>query len=71
MRRASARLIAIGVFIGVFASAPAAAQTYPAKPVRLIVGIAAGGPTDVIARVLAQQMTASMGQTVVVDAGRA
>ena len=43
------------------------AQAYPAKPMRLVVGFAAGGPTDVIARVLAQHMTASMGQSVVVE----
>jgi len=45
----------------------AEAQNYPNKPVKLIVGFAAGGPTDVIARVLAQDMTASFGQAVVVE----
>jgi tripartite-type tricarboxylate transporter receptor subunit TctC len=43
------------------------AQTFPAKPVRLVVGYAAGGPTDVIARLLAQDMSASLGQSVVVE----
>ncbi len=51
----------------VLAGTPAVAQTYPAKPVKLIVGFAAGGPTDVIARVLAQDMTAMLGQSVIVD----
>ena len=46
---------------------PAAAQPFPAKPVRIIVGFAAGGPTDVIARVMAQDMTASLGQSVIVE----
>ena len=42
-------------------------QTYPNKPVRLIVGFSAGGPTDVIARILAQDMSASLWQTVLVE----
>ena len=48
-------------------SAAAHAQSYPNKPVKLLVGFAAGGPTDVIARILAQDMTASLGQTVFVE----
>jgi tripartite-type tricarboxylate transporter receptor subunit TctC len=45
----------------------AAAQSYPAKPVKFVVGFAAGGPTDVIARIVAQDMTASFGQSVIVE----
>ena len=49
-------------------SAPAAlAQDYPTGPIRMIVGYSAGGPTDVIARVIAQHMTTSLGQSVVVE----
>jgi tripartite-type tricarboxylate transporter receptor subunit TctC len=47
--------------------AGAQAQTYPTKPVRFVVGFAAGGPTDVIARVIAQDMSASTGQGFIVD----
>jgi len=44
-----------------------AADGYPAQPVRMIVGFAAGGPTDVIARLLAEQMGRALGQSVVVE----
>jgi tripartite-type tricarboxylate transporter receptor subunit TctC len=50
----------------IFATA-ACAQDFPAKPVKLIVGYSAGGPTDVIARVIAQDMAATLGQGVVVE----
>jgi tripartite-type tricarboxylate transporter receptor subunit TctC len=56
------------VLLSLLAAAGAVqAQGFPAKPVRIIVGFAAGGPTDVIARVIAQDMTASMGQSVIVE----
>ena len=42
-------------------------QAFPNKPVRLIVGFAAGGPTDVIARIVAQDMGGTLGQTVLVE----
>jgi tripartite-type tricarboxylate transporter receptor subunit TctC len=42
-------------------------QTYPARPVRLLLGFPAGGPTDVIARVLAQRLSGYWGQPVVVE----
>jgi len=48
-------------------SGSAAAQNYPARPVKFVVGFAAGGPTDVIARIIAQDMTVSVGQSFVVE----
>jgi len=45
----------------------AAAQGYPNRPVKILVGFAAGGPTDVIARVVAQDLTASLGQSFIVE----
>jgi tripartite-type tricarboxylate transporter receptor subunit TctC len=50
------------------AAAPSQAQSaYPSKPIKVIVGFTAGGPTDVIARVLARDMTATLGQPVFVE----
>jgi tripartite-type tricarboxylate transporter receptor subunit TctC len=43
------------------------AQDYPAKPVKFIVGFGAGGPTDVVARIVAQDLTAQMGQAFLVE----
>jgi tripartite-type tricarboxylate transporter receptor subunit TctC len=43
-------------------SASSAAQTYPDKPVHVIVGFTAGGPTDVIARIVSQKLSEAFGQ---------
>lgn len=48
-------------------AAAAFAQEYPTRPIRMMVGFAPGGPTDVIARVMAQDMTASLKQSVLVE----
>ncbi len=45
----------------------AAAQAYPAKPIRFIVGFPPGGATEFIARLIGQKLTQSMGQQVIVD----
>jgi tripartite-type tricarboxylate transporter receptor subunit TctC len=45
----------------------AAQTTYPSKPIRLIVPIAAGGPSDAAARALARGLTTGLGQQVVVE----
>ncbi|HTD90807.1 MAG TPA: tripartite tricarboxylate transporter substrate binding protein [Burkholderiales bacterium] len=45
----------------------AIAQQYPSKPIRILVGFAAGGPSDVAARTIGQKLTEKWGQQVVVD----
>lgn len=47
--------------------APAAAQTFPARPVVMIIPFAAGGPTDVVGRIIAEAMSKNLGQTVVIE----
>jgi tripartite-type tricarboxylate transporter receptor subunit TctC len=59
------KLIALGLaFAG---SAPAFAQGYPARPVRMVVPFPAGSATDLAARVMAQQLQTALGQSFVVD----
>ena len=48
-------------------AASAAAQTYPTKPITIVVSLAAGGAADVIARALAQRLTDEWGQPVLVE----
>jgi tripartite-type tricarboxylate transporter receptor subunit TctC len=59
-------LLAVLVSLAV-APCSALAQTFPVKPVRIVVPFPAGGPTDIVTRAMAQRMTGSLGQTVVVE----
>jgi tripartite-type tricarboxylate transporter receptor subunit TctC len=50
------------------AGGPAAdAQTYPTRPITMVVPFAAGGPTDTITRIVAERMRSSLGQTVIIE----
>ena len=55
------------VFALLLAAAPALAQTYPNRPLRIIVPTPAGGPVDVMARLLANALPATLGQPVIVE----
>lgn len=62
------RLLRVGLAVlSLMAASAAAAQTYPDRPIRLLVGFAAGGPADISARVLGDRFTESWGQPVVVE----
>jgi tripartite-type tricarboxylate transporter receptor subunit TctC len=49
------------------AATPAPAQEYPTRPITIIVPFAAGGPTDVVARIVGDHMSKTLGQTMVIE----
>jgi tripartite-type tricarboxylate transporter receptor subunit TctC len=51
-----------------FASAPAAAQSFPSKPIKIVLAYAAGGPTDFLARTVGEKVSSRVGQPVLVEA---
>ena len=65
LSRRSLLLSSLGV--AVLAPAQSHAQTFPSRPVTMVVPYAAGGPTDVASRVIASQMQASLGVNVIIE----
>jgi tripartite-type tricarboxylate transporter receptor subunit TctC len=63
--KSTARLLAIISFV--LLATPAGAQDFPKHPITMIVPFAAGGTSDVIARTVADQMGAALGQTIVIE----
>ncbi len=67
-KRRMVQALATGlVALAALSSTAVMAQTYPSKPIKLIVPFPAGGTTDIVARIVAQRMSETMGQPVVVD----
>jgi tripartite-type tricarboxylate transporter receptor subunit TctC len=57
--------LAVAALVGL--SGAAAAQDYPTRPVTMVVPFAAGGPTDIIARIVGEHMSRTLGQQVVIE----
>ena len=63
----AALVLAAGIGQPATAQVPAPTEAWPDRPMRMIVGFAAGGTTDIVARVVAESMSAQFGQQVVVE----
>src|SRR5215218_6959347 len=67
MSMSSLKALLTAILIG-FAAAPAlAADVYPSKPIKLIVGFPPGGPTDIVGQVIGQQLAKELGQPVIIE----
>src|SRR5437764_13024439 len=61
------RVLTLAVALAAMLAGGAQAQTYPARPITLIVPYSAGGPTDTLARIMAEHMRTSLGQTIIIE----
>lgn len=59
-------MLAAAALLGLLAH-PVSAQNYPSRPITVIVPFAAGGPTDIVARIVAEHMSRTLGQQVIVE----
>src|SRR5687767_15741603 len=60
-------VVVLTAFPAALASGPSWCQSYPVKPVRLIIGVLPGTAPDVIARLMSPHITEALGQTLVID----
>jgi tripartite-type tricarboxylate transporter receptor subunit TctC len=71
LSRTFAAIVGFGISLGLLsgiATSPAAAQAdYPRRPITLIVPFAAGGPTDIISRIVAEHMSRTLGQPIIIE----
>lgn len=67
LRMAGANSIAAVAGPALFAVSASAAETYPTRPIRIVVPFAPGGGTDVVGRALAQAMSKDLGQPIIID----
>jgi len=61
------RTLLVACFAVLASIGAAAAQTYPSRPITLIVPFPPGGSTDVLARIMAERMRATLGQPIVIE----
>jgi tripartite-type tricarboxylate transporter receptor subunit TctC len=67
MNELGLRLVCLFCVLGVLTPPAVTAQPYPSKPIRFVVQASAGGQTDIMARIVAQKLSQSWGQQVIVD----
>jgi len=61
------RTLLLAAFAGLVSVCAAQAQPYPSRPITMVVGFSAGGPTDTVARIIGERMSRSLGQTIIVE----
>ena len=66
-RIAVAALVIVALVVAAICAPPAVAQSYPERPIRLVIPFAAGGPNDLLGRPLAEKMSDALGQPIVIE----